>query len=342
MKNLNTDLLSDLTIILVIRDRVDFTDRWLSYYKRNFSYVKVIIADGSNEMLFTKSQEQNLSKNLQYLYNGPDNDIPTMIGKIRKSLSLVKSKFVLLASDDDFYLLSGIINSIQFLKENVEWHASMGIVRDFTIIKPAEPSDYIYGKVQFGDELYKSSSISEPLPLDRIRHFCTINDSFWHAVYRTESLLRIYCAAEKTELNSIMTFELFLNVKSAEIGKLHRNRKSLFMLHQVHPQMEAYKLKNIDKEDVKLYEEINFILGKTFRSLNNYNDPPTFENIQKIRQELTSNTESSTLRSIIQRVKFKFALSKLIAIVNHLDPFTAKIYRNKEVRSIIEFLKGTK
>jgi hypothetical protein len=47
---------------------VDFTDRWLSYYKRNFSYVKVIIADGSNEMLFTKSQEQNLSKNLQYLH----------------------------------------------------------------------------------------------------------------------------------------------------------------------------------------------------------------------------------------------------------------------------------
>ena len=342
MKNLKTVPLSDLTIILVIRDRVDFTNRWLRYYQSNFPYIKLIIADGSNEMLFTKSQEQNLLRNIHYVYHGPDNDIPTMIRKIRKSIFLVKSKFVLLASDDDFYLLSGIIDAIQFLKENVEWHASMGIVRDFTIIKPAESSDYIYGKVQFGDELYKSSSISGPFPLDRIRHFCTINDSFWHAVYRTESLLRIYCAAEKTELNSIMAFELFINVKSAEIGKLHRNRESLFMLHQVHPQMEAYKLKNIDKEDEKLREEIDFILGKTFKSLNDYNDPPTFENIPKIGREMTSNTEVITLRYIIQRVKFKFALFKLITIVNYLDPFTAKLYRNKEVRSIIGFLKDTK
>jgi hypothetical protein len=292
-------------------------------------------------MLFTQSQEQNLPANIHYLYHGPDNDIPTMIRKIRKSISLVKSKFVLLASDDDFYLLSGIIDAIQFLKENAEWHASIGIVRDFTIIKPAEPSDYIYGKVQFGDELYKSSSISEPLSFDRIMQFLVNNESFWHAVYKTESLLRIYSRAEAADIKSYYQYELFVNIKSAEIGKLHRNRESLFMLHQVHPQMEAYKLKNIDKEDASLHEEIDFILGKTFRSLENYNDPPTFESLQKIRRELTSNTEVITFRSIIQRVKFKFARFKLITIVNYLDPFTAKLYRNKEVRGIIEFLGGT-
>ncbi len=342
MKNLNTDLLSDLTIILVIRDRVDFTNRWLSYYKRNFPYVKVIIADGSNERLFTKSQEQNLSKNLQYLYNGPDNDIPIMIRKIRKAISLVKSEFVLLASDDDFYLLSGIINSLKFLKENVEWHASMGVVRDFAIKNPCESPDFVYGKVRFGDELYKSSSINEPLPLNRIIHFLSINDSFWHAVYRTESLLKVYCTAEEADIKSYYHYELFVNIKSSEIGKLYRNHESLFMLHQVHPQTEANKLNTIDERNVKFQGEMDSFLGKTLRSLENYEDVPTFENIQKIRQELTSGNESSTLRSILERLKFKYAHLKLIAIINHLDPFTARIYRNKEVRSIIQFLKRTK
>ena len=156
MKNFERVLLSDLTIILVIRDLVDFTNRWLSFYHRNLPYVKLIIADGSKEMLFIESQEKNQLNKVQYFYNGPDVDIPTMIRKIRKAISQVRSKFVLLASDDDFYILSGIIDAIKFLKENVEWDASMGVVRDFTIVKRSESSDYIYGKVRFGDELYKS------------------------------------------------------------------------------------------------------------------------------------------------------------------------------------------
>jgi hypothetical protein len=114
------------------------------------------------------------------------------------------------------------------------------------------------------------------------------------------------------------------------------------MLHQVHPQMEAYKLNTIDERNVKFQGEMDSFLGKTLRSLENYEDVPTFENIQKIRQELTSGNESSTLRSILERLKFKYAHLKLIAIINHLDPFTARIYRNKEVRSIIQFLKRTK
>ena len=246
MKNFERVLLSDLTIILVIRDRVDFTNRWLSFYHRNLPYVKLIIADGSKEMLFIESQEKNQLNKVQYFYNGPDVDIPTMIRKIRKAISQVRSKFVLLASDDDFYILSGIIDAIKFLKENVEWDASMGVVRDFTIVKRSESSDYIYGKVRFGDELYKSSSISEPLSFDRIMQFLVINDSFWHAVYKTESLLSIYCTAEEADIKSYYQYELFINIKSAEMGKLHRSHKSLFMLHQVHSQMEAYKLNHFD------------------------------------------------------------------------------------------------
>lgn len=342
MNNVKTVLLSDLTIILVIRDRVDFTNRWLSYYHRNFPYVKLIIADGSNEMLFMKSQEQDQPNNVQYLYDGPDVDIPTMIRKIRKAISQVRSEFVLLACDDDFYVLSGIVDAIQFLKENVEWEASMGIVRDFTIIKHSESSDYIYGKVRFGDELYKSSSISEPLSFDRIMQFLVNNDSFWHAVYKTESLLRIYSRAEEADIRSYHHYELFVNIKSAEIGKLHRSQKSLFMLHQVHPQMEAYKLKNLDERNVKFQREMDSLLGKALRSLEKYKDVPTFGNIQKIRQELISSNKSSTLRAVMERVKFKYAHFKIITIVNYLDPITAKIYRNKEVRSIIGFLKGTK
>ena len=171
--------------------------------------------------------------------------------------------------------------------------------------------------------------------------FLVINDSFWHAVYKTESLLSIYCTAEEADIKSYYQYELFINIKSAEMGKLHRSHKSLFMLHQVHSQMEAYKLNHFDEKSVKFQREVDSLLGKTLRSLEKYKDLPTFRNIQKIRQELESSNESSTLRALVERVKFKYAHLKIIAIVNHLDPFTAKIYRNKEVRSIVKFLNST-
>jgi glycosyltransferase domain-containing protein len=330
---------SELTLILVLKDRKEFTTRWLEYYSLFQSHINVIIADGSENRFFTVAEIQQLPSNIRYFYDGPDTDIQAMIQKIQKSISMVESDFTILASNDDFYLLSGLAEAVEFLTENDEWQASAGVVRDFSILNFPKPSDDTYGKVRFGDVLYKSSSIGEASSIERVGQFLSTNESFWHAVYRTRTLHWIYSEAVKMQIKDLVIYELFINLKSAQIGKLHRNRESLFMLHQVHSQMEAYKLKNLEARDQKWKEELNSLLECLFQSIDSNQVAPTYEDIFKIRQKAAVQPAHFRLRPAIERFKFKFAKSKLISVLNLLDPFTASVYRNQEVRVILEFLK---
>ena len=215
-------------------------------------------------------------------------------------------------------------------------------MRDFSILNFPELSDDTYGKVRFGDVLYKSSSIGGASSMERVGQFLSTNESFWHAVFRTRTLHRIYSEAVKMQINDLVIYELFINLKSAQIGKLHRNRESLFMLHQVHSQMEAYKLKNLDERDQKWKEELNSLLECLFQSIDSNQVPPTYEDIFKISRKDAVQLEHNRLRPAIERFKFKFAKLELISVLNYLDPFTASIYRNQEVRIILQFLKKPK
>jgi hypothetical protein len=106
--------------------------------------------------------------------------------------------------------------------------------------------------------------------------------------------------------------------------------------------MEAYKLKNVDERDQKWKEELNSLLESFFQSIDPNQVAPTYEDIFKISQKDAVQLEHYRLRPAIERFKFKFAKSKLISVLNYLDPFTASIYRNQEVRIILEFLKKPK
>ena len=332
--------LSELSIVLILRDREQFTRRWLKYYLLYNSHIKLIIADGSERAFFTESQYRKLPENISYFYDGPDVDIKTMIRKIKKSLTLVETEFTILASNDDFYILSGLAEAVEFLKRNSDWEASAGIIRDFSLINFAEDSDNTYGKVRFGDVLYKSTSIDDSAPLSRVSHFLLTNESFWHSVYRTKTLFSIYSDAAKTQINDLVLYELFINLKSAELGKLNRNKKSIFMLHQVHAEMEAYKINYLEQQNKEWKDAYDSLLDSFFHSVGIAEGEQNYGYTVKIHQKIAQETIFAKFRSALERLKYKYAFSKLITVINHLDPFTARIYRNREVRHVVSFLKA--
>lgn len=330
--------ISDLTLILVLKDRQAFTQRWLDYYVRFNPQLNVIIADGSQRRFVPECQIEKLPKNIRYFYDGPDSDIETMIRKIKKSISMVESEFTILACNDDFYLLKGLAEAVDFLQKNEEWHASAGIVRDFSILNSQGVPDNTFGKVRFGDVLYRSSSISGRHSIERIKQFLSFDESFWHAVFRTQTLYRVYCEALRWQIKDMVLYELFTNLKSVELGKLHRNDKSLFMLHQVHSQMEAYKLKRLEEQNQKWKDQLNIILKSLFQANDINEAAPTYDDILLIHQKNTNQVSTSKLRPNIEKLKYKYAHSRTIDILNQLDPFTAGVYRNQEVRNILKFL----
>ena len=319
---------------------MNFTKRWLSYYQQCSPFFELVIADGSEIPTLTGSQQRKLSGNIQYLYEGPDIDIATMIKKIKKASDLVRTEFTVLSSNDDFYILNGLARGVKYLQNNPEWIASMGIVRDFSVIQTPLQVEEIYGKVHFGDVLYKKESISEQTSLARASRFLQTDESFWHAVFRSQALNTILSELQNLKISDLIIYEKALNLKAAQIGKLHRDHKTVFMLHQVHPQMEAKKLMRFDEPKKCWIREFNSMLIAIFKSSDGNGNIPTYDSILLNLMNKGENMQGNSLRLIIQKFKFKFASSRFIGVINRLDPFTARIYLEPEVRAILKFLRN--
>ena len=95
---------NDISLIIPIKGREEFTFRILSYlYSSQFPY-KIFISDGS----INKSENKKIislfkSKlNIEYLNFSYDKDFRSFLNKMHETLKLIKSKRVMLLPNDDF------------------------------------------------------------------------------------------------------------------------------------------------------------------------------------------------------------------------------------------------
>lgn len=97
-------MIDDFTLILPIRERVQYIPRFLRFH----AGYRILVIDSSVE------RHDDLFKgadNVEYHWFGPTRHFE----KIEKALDLTQSKYVLLATDDDFFLENGIRDCIRIL-----------------------------------------------------------------------------------------------------------------------------------------------------------------------------------------------------------------------------------
>ena len=329
---------SDLTIVLILFNRDDFARRWLNYF--HFANVKIslIIADGGSKPFIPKAAQTVLPENVVYNYYGLDKDIPTMVRKVFSALTQVKTEYVLLSSDDDFYLFEGLDKTLKKLRARPDIHACMGLVKDFAVIPSRVNPSITYGHIRFGDSLYGAESIDNENSIERSRAFLVQNESFWHAIYRTKTLRNAYKCGNDMNLSDYSFYEFFINLKTSLAGKLARD-SFFYLLHQNHARSEAKTIKSLEKNEFfwrARWEELK--AGKYGADFQNEKFP-NFEGFLALRNSKIDTKKYSFLRIQIERIKFKFGHTFLIYIFNHADPFVAKLYLNREVRQIIKFMK---
>lgn len=328
----------DLTIILILFNRDDFARRWLNYFYFVNVKISLIIADGGSKPFIPKAARAALPENVTYNYYGLDKDIPTMVRKVFSALTQVKTEYVLLSSDDDFYLFEGLAKTLKKLRARPDIHACMGLVRDFAVIPSGVNSAVTYGNIRFGDSLYGAESIDNENSFERSRAFLVQNESFWHAIYRTKTLKDAYRCGNDMNLSNYSFYEFFINLKTSLLGKLMRE-SFFYLLHQNHARGEAQNIKSVKKNELfwrARWEELK--AGKYGADFQNEKFPE-FEGLLALRNSKIDTKKYSFLRNQIERIKFKFGHTFLVYIFNYLDPFVAKLYQNREVRQIIKFVK---
>ena len=121
---------SDLTVILILKDRVQFTFRWMRYVDAVHFPFKILIADGGSDEKIMQQlaiQENYPNVNYEYIRYPYDETYKHFYIKIVDVISRVDTPYVLMADNDDFFLVDGIKLSIDFLKKNKDFSSCRGI-----------------------------------------------------------------------------------------------------------------------------------------------------------------------------------------------------------------------
>ena len=115
--------MENLTIIIPSNNRPFFLRRSINYWN-NYNF-PVIIVDGSNETQ-KKWVHENSNRNIQYLYKKtpfPD--------RLNFAAKVIKTKYCILLSDDEFYCASILKKCMNFLESNNEYVAVNGCAIGF-------------------------------------------------------------------------------------------------------------------------------------------------------------------------------------------------------------------
>src|SRR3989344_6198697 len=234
-----TDIInSDLTIVLLLKDQTNFTWRWFKYQNENHLPFKIIVADGGKDesverILKDKSKYPNV--NYEYIRYPHDKNIATFFKKVLDALSRVQTKYVVLASNDDFYIENALKKAVEFLNENTDYIVSRGDIYDFRVKqqnRKGEEED-IYGKMVNVVNLYTNASNTGATAIERIRIFSEFSNSLWHDVCRTDKLKDGYQLLVDSGIVDLDLSDRLINYYLATQGKIHRE-KYLHMLHQSH------------------------------------------------------------------------------------------------------------
>jgi glycosyltransferase domain-containing protein len=110
-----------LTIVLALKDRTPFTYRWMRYMNDVKCPYPILIADGgADQAIEAHLRDADSYPHLHYTYlRYPfDKDLATFYQKGADVVDLVSTPYVLLASNDDFFLMEHVPAFTRFLDAN--------------------------------------------------------------------------------------------------------------------------------------------------------------------------------------------------------------------------------
>lgn len=182
----------DLTILLTLWDRVPCTFRWMAYAERVNLPFKVLVADGGADesvpqILSNRANFPNVDyEYIRYPYDATSTDYYV---KVLDALMRVETPFVVLADNDDFFLVDGLLRSIEFLRNHPDFSSCRGIIGGFKIAPNSDYGEFsnVYGDdVSFVRRVYPDKSTLENTAVERVHNYCSSYRATWYDVFRTE------------------------------------------------------------------------------------------------------------------------------------------------------------
>lgn len=211
-------ILNKLTIILPIFSRHEFSHRFLDYLVKIDYQSPIILADGIDDMVSQSIIEKYKFLNISSIVYRQNEDFIDYYQMILNALKNVKTEYVMLLDNDDFFIESSLKEIILYLDKNPDY-VSMGTeIIQFQI---DNYSNATYGKNISFNKRYDYRRSEEPfadLNKNVESIFKTFQPNFYN-VFRTEVYLKIWeeIVLENFSDPTIMEFYIMLRILS--LGK---------------------------------------------------------------------------------------------------------------------------
>lgn len=218
---------NSLTILLTLKGRPAFTFRWLDYMNRVGCPYPIIISDGGDD----PGVESALSKHrvypeLQYTYHRFPYDATSAdySRKLRDSLLMIDSEYMLFADNDDFLLMNRLAEAVGFLQRNPEY-ASCGSRTILLDCGPPQATDV--NRRLSGGPVHlalgaQGFAVGGGTPLERI--LMALSDyfdfGFWYYVHRTRPVQEFACCLTEMPLEKYIFYEYLFSAFLAKHGNI--------------------------------------------------------------------------------------------------------------------------
>lgn len=229
--------MSNLTIVLPLKDRMNLTKRWLAFAKEYYKDFNILILDGSKEdglKNYLTINNFNKLLNLTYERYEYDHSIKQYFYKLSNGLSKVKTTFTVLIDNDDFFNPACLKKSVDFLTKNLEFSTCGGQQMQFSIDKNKE-------NIKF----YKDNRISSNIqsnPLLRLQNSCSLKLSLplFYDVHRTLQIQDSYQKLDKMQSNELQLVEIFPQFMDSLNGK-NMKLNDLYLLREIQIKQSAHR-----------------------------------------------------------------------------------------------------
>ena len=235
MAHLEVTSSAHLTILLPLKDRVPFTHRWLAYAASAKLPHRILIADGGSDPTVAQTVAEKASQGLdvEYLRYPYDSTYADYYAKIADALSRVKSPFVVMADNDDFFVPGGLTRALEFLSTHPDHVACGGQSALFWVAGAGASarSDTRYGDaVAWKCSSQLSSDVAETAGR-RLRERCLGANDVFYAVHRTALLRSHFEAVRDCCPHDLFLMEELIMFLTAIAGKT-RQLDTLYIARQ--------------------------------------------------------------------------------------------------------------
>ena len=212
---------TDITIVLSLLGRDEYTKRWVSYASYINLQHPIIVLDGGVIEGDQEKYFQSSGLNYTYYWTGHDVSPKQYLEKMIFGLSLVESEHCVLVDNDDFLLPSFFEIAVQFLNDNKAYSCCGG------------------GMLSYYEQTKDVRVHARPLlsyesdtPLVRVESFFCSMQAIYYDVMRTNILLGAFRSALNHQIFDLFNLEYYVSFWVLINGKSKKlNKPSLIRQH---------------------------------------------------------------------------------------------------------------